>query len=97
AQNEQGAIGHQGEHPLPWHFPEDLHHFKTLTQGHPLVMGRATFNSLPGLLPNRHHVVLTHDPTLLAEAVAPDSQVEYCCNLTAALTVALHRTATLEV
>lgn len=48
---------------LPWHIPEDLKHFKDLTTGHPLVMGRRTFESIVhqfgGPLPNRRTVVLT--------------------------------------
>lgn len=48
---------------LPWHIPEDLKHFKRHTLGHPLVMGRRTFESLVeqfnGPLPNRRNIVLT--------------------------------------
>jgi dihydrofolate reductase len=48
---------------LPWHIPEDLKHFKSLTTGHPLLMGRRTFESVVhqfgGPLPNRRMVVLT--------------------------------------
>lgn len=44
---------------LLWHLPKDLQHFKTLTDGHIIVMGRKTFESLPKLLPNREHWVLT--------------------------------------
>ncbi len=48
---------------LPWHLPEDLRHFKRLTRGRPLIMGRRTFASIThqfgGLLPERRHVVLT--------------------------------------
>lgn len=51
---------------LPWHLPEDLKRFKRLTEGHPLVMGRRTFESLmmqfSGPLPNRTNVVLTRHP-----------------------------------
>lgn len=51
---------------LPWHLPEDLRHFKRLTLGHPLVMGRRTFESLlhqfGGPLPGRENVVLTRSP-----------------------------------
>ena len=51
---------------LPWHIPEDLRHFKRLTLGHPLVMGRRTFESLlhqfGGPLPGRENVVLTRSP-----------------------------------
>ena len=52
---------------LPWHLPADLRRFKALTSGHPLVMGRRTFESLlhqfGGPLPNRENVVLTRHPT----------------------------------
>ena len=44
---------------LPWHLPADLKHFKTLTTGHAIIMGRKTFESLPnGALPNRRNIVL---------------------------------------
>ena len=52
---------------LPWHLPADLRRFKALTLGHPLVMGRRTFESLlhqfGGPLPGRENVVLTRHPT----------------------------------
>lgn len=54
-----GAIGLDGR--LPWHLPADLRRFKALTMGKPMVMGRKTFESLPGLLPGRRHIVLTRD------------------------------------
>ncbi|WP_247179553.1 dihydrofolate reductase [Escherichia coli] len=57
-----GAIGLAGNHPLPWHYSKDLIRFKELTMGKPMVMGRNTFESLPGMLPGRHHLVLSHDP-----------------------------------
>lgn len=44
---------------LPWHIPEDLKHFRQLTTGGVIIMGRKTFDSLPKVLPNRMHVVLT--------------------------------------
>lgn len=45
---------------LPWHLPADLKHFRELTTGHAVVMGKRTFESLPnGPLPNRRNVVLT--------------------------------------
>jgi dihydrofolate reductase len=46
---------------LPWHIPADLKRFKALTMGSVMVMGRRTFDSLPGLLPGRRHIVLTRD------------------------------------
>lgn len=57
ARAANGAIGKDGR--LPWHLPADLKRFKALTMGKPMVMGRKTFESLPGLLPGRRHIVLT--------------------------------------
>lgn len=59
ARADNGVIGNQGG--LPWHIPEDLKHFKKCTMGKPMIMGRKTFESLPGLLPGRRHIVLTRD------------------------------------
>lgn len=59
ARAENGVIGRDGT--LPWHIPADLKRFKTLTMGTVMVMGRKTFDSLPGLLPGRRHIVLTRD------------------------------------
>lgn len=65
-----GTIGSDGK--LPWHIPADLKRFKALTMGQdglgrPMIMGRKTFESLPGLLPGRPHVVLTRDSRWQAE------------------------------
>jgi len=46
---------------MPWHLPADLRHFKALTVGKPIIMGRKTWESLPGLLPDRPHIVVTKD------------------------------------
>ena len=59
ARARNGAIGRDGA--LPWHLPADLKHFKAVTMGTVMVMGRRTFDSLPGLLPGRRHIVLTRD------------------------------------
>jgi dihydrofolate reductase len=59
ARAQNGVIGRGGK--LPWHLPADLKRFKMLTMGSVMVMGRKTFESLPGLLPGRRHVVLTRD------------------------------------
>ena len=59
ARGDNGVIGNKGT--LPWHIPEDLKHFKKLTMGKPMIMGRRTFESLPGLLPGRRHIVITRD------------------------------------
>ncbi len=52
---------------IPWHQPADLMRFKKITMGCPIVMGRKTFESLPGLLPGRRHVVLTRNRNYLAQ------------------------------
>lgn len=57
ARAANGAIGHEGT--LPWRLPADLKRFKALTMGKPMIMGRKTFESLPGVLPGRRHIVLT--------------------------------------
>ncbi len=59
ARAANGVIGREGK--LPWHIPADLRRFKQLTQGTPMIMGRKTFESLPGLLEGRRHIVLTRD------------------------------------
>ena len=59
ARAQNGVIGRGGK--LPWHIPADLKRFKALTMGSAMVMGRKTFESLPGLLPGRRHIVLTRD------------------------------------
>jgi dihydrofolate reductase len=59
ARAENGIIGKDGD--MPWHIPADLRHFKQITKGRPMIMGRKTFESLPGLLDGRRHIVLTRD------------------------------------
>jgi dihydrofolate reductase len=59
ARADNGVIGKDGT--LPWHIPTDLRHFKQVTMGTPMIMGRKTFESLPKLLPGRRHIVLTRD------------------------------------
>ena len=52
---------------LPWHLPADLRHFKELTLGKPIIMGRKTWESLPGLLPDRRHIVVTRQQDYVVE------------------------------
>lgn len=52
-----GTIAQDGD--VPWKISADLKRFKRLTMGKPMIMGRKTFDSLPGLLPGRRHIVLT--------------------------------------
>jgi dihydrofolate reductase len=60
-----GVIGRDNK--LPWRLPEDLKHFKALTMSHPMIMGRKTWESLPGRLPGRPHIVVTRNPDYRAE------------------------------
>ena len=53
------VIGRQGQ--MPWHIPCDLAHFRHVTMGHPMVMGRRSFESLGRVLPGRPHLVLTRN------------------------------------
>jgi dihydrofolate reductase len=66
---DNGVIG-QGN-ALPWHLPADLAHFRRLTLGRTLLMGRRTWDSLSGPLPRRRHLVLTRDPTFNAPGCTP--------------------------
>ncbi|MDB5715548.1 MAG: dihydrofolate reductase [Sphingomonadales bacterium] len=59
ARADNNVIGLNGK--MPWHLPADLKRFKALTTGKPMIMGRKTFESLPGLLPGRRHIVITRD------------------------------------
>ena len=52
---------------MPWHLPDDLQHFKRITMGKPMIMGRKTWESLPGLLPGRPHLVVNRDPDYVAQ------------------------------
>lgn len=53
------VIGKDGK--MPWHIPEELRFFKKTTMGHPMVMGRKTFESFPAPLPGRRHIVLSRN------------------------------------
>lgn len=71
---QNGVIGVNNS--LPWRLPDDLQHFKRLTMGKPMVMGRKTWESLPGLLPDRLHIVVSRQDGYVAEGalVMPDLQ-----------------------
>ena len=62
---ENGVIGKDND--LIWHLPNDLKHFKNLTKGHHIIMGRKTFESLPKALPHRTNIVITRQENYLAE------------------------------
>jgi dihydrofolate reductase len=79
ARAENGVIGRDGK--LPWHLPADLKHFKAATLGTAMVMGRKTFESLPGLLPRRRHIVLTRDRAWTAAGAEVAGDVEEAMRL----------------
>jgi len=54
---------------LPWHLPEDMKYFKRVTMGKPIIMGRKTWESIGRPLPGRTNIVITRDPTYIAEGV----------------------------
>ncbi|TDE02900.1 dihydrofolate reductase [Flavobacterium hiemivividum] len=58
AASENNALGKNNE--LVWHLPNDFKRFKNLTSGHHIIMGRKTFESFPKPLPNRTHIVISH-------------------------------------
>lgn len=59
ATDKQSGIGIRNT--LPWHLPQDLAHFKQTTSGHPIIMGRKTFDSIGRALPNRRNIVVTRN------------------------------------
>lgn len=75
-----GVIGRDGD--LPWHIPGDLKRFKALTMGSAMIMGRKTFDSLPGILPGRRHIVMTRDASWKADGAEVahdvDGAIELC-------------------
>ena len=79
ARADDGTIGNRGT--LPWHLPADLKRFKAQTMGKPMVMGRKTFESLPGLLPGRRHIVLTRDSAWQASGAETVADVQAALSL----------------
>lgn len=84
AMGRDREIGYQGQ--MPWHLPRDLKHFKAITLGHTVLMGRKTWEALPFALPGRRNVIITrqHDyrPQVKPEAdVHIAHSVEMACEL----------------
>ena len=69
-----GIIGAEGK--LPWHIPGELQHFKKLTMGHPIIMGRRTWESLKGPLPGRENIVVTRTAGYEASGAAVANSLE---------------------
>lgn len=77
AQSRTAVIGRDGT--IPWHLPEDLAHFKALTTGRTVVMGRRTWESLPEAvrpLPKRRNIVVTRNPGYTAAGAQVVSDLE---------------------
>lgn len=76
AQTSGGIIGNEGS--MPWHLPEDMAHFKNTTWGHPVIMGRRTWDSIPARFRpfgGRTNIVLTSDAATAAEATSVGAAV----------------------
>lgn len=71
---QNGVIGHENQ--LIWHLPYDLKQFKRLTTGHPIIMGRKTFESIGKPLPNRTSIVITRSKNWCFEGVVVVNSVE---------------------
>ena len=67
ALSKNRQIGLNGK--MPWHIPEDLHYFREMTQGHTIIMGRKTFESIGRPLPNRRNIILTRNKEFSADGV----------------------------
>lgn len=61
AAGEDNSLGKDND--LLWHLPDDFKRFKNLTTGHPIIMGRKTYETFPKPLPNRKHIIITRDKT----------------------------------
>lgn len=88
AQTSAGVIGRDGT--MPWYAPEDLMHFKTVTLGKPVIMGRRTWESFPACfrpLPERTNIVISRSTPLVSKPVECDD-VFWVPSLDAALTLA---------
>ena len=71
---DNGVIGR--DNGLPWHLPDDLRRFRSLTMGHAVLMGRRTFESIGRPLPGRRNLVLTRDPGWRAAGVEAFADVD---------------------
>jgi len=81
ATDRQGGIGINNT--LPWKLPEDLAHFKRLTTGHPIIMGRKTFDSIGRPLPNRRNIVITRNSAWRHDGVEAVGSIEQALALLA--------------
>jgi dihydrofolate reductase len=71
------------DNTLPWRLPEDLAHFKRLTTGHAIIMGRKTFDSIGRPLPNRRNIVITRNTEWRADGVEAVASLDAASKLVA--------------
>lgn len=83
AMGENRVIGTGGQ--IPWHLPADLAHFKQLTLGHPMIMGRKTFDSIGRVLPGRTSIVVTRQPDWTADGVVTAADLDEALTVAAEL------------
>lgn len=83
AVDENYMIGKGNE--IPWKCPQDLINFKKITMNSPMIMGRSTFNSLPCVLPGRHHFVVTRDKNNVIEKKSGMENVDFLDSLISAI------------
>lgn len=76
---ENNAIGKDNQ--LLWHLPADLKHFKQITTGHTIIMGRKTYDSIGRPLPNRRNIVITRNTGLVIEGVEVVNDLAAAMNL----------------
>lgn len=80
AMDENRVIGKNNQ--LPWHLPEDLKYFKKVTMGHPIIMGRKTFESIGRPLPGRENIIVTRQTSYKQEGCTVLNSIEellgYC-------------------
>ena len=79
AASRNNVIGSEGG--LPWHLPDDLGHFKRLTTGKPVIMGRRTFESIGRPLPDRRNIVMTRQADYAAKGCEVVSSVDEALSL----------------
>lgn len=79
AMAENRVIGK--ENRLPWHLPQDLKHFKSITMGHPVIMGRKTYESIGRPLPNRINIVITRKEDWSVDGVIVCHDIEEALRL----------------
>ena len=75
------VIGNKGS--LPWHLPEDLKRFRRLTMGHPIIMGRKTYDSIGRPLPGRRNIVISRNQSLAIDSVETAASLQSALDMVA--------------